>query len=76
MLARAYQYKTALDESPGTSSSRLKQGLWVGVPLIRGPRFEGPVHEDYDMVVSQNRGTQYRPQSTIILNIGTPKRYP
>ena len=27
-----------------------------------------------DMVVSQNRGTQYRTQNTIVLIIGTPKR--
>ena len=29
-----------------------------------------------DMVVSQNRMTQYRPPNTIILFMGTPKRVP
>ena len=28
------------------------------------------------VVVSQNRGTQYKPQNTMILNIGTPKMVP
>ena len=28
------------------------------------------------MVVSQNKGTQYRPQYTIVLIIGTPKKVP
>ena len=29
-----------------------------------------------DMVVSQNKGTQYGPQNTIVLILGTPKRVP
>ena len=29
-----------------------------------------------DLVVSQNRGPQYRPQNIIILIIGTPKKVP
>ena len=28
------------------------------------------------MVVSQNKGTQYRPQNTIVLIMGTPKKVP
>ena len=28
------------------------------------------------MVVSQNKGTQYRPQNTIVLSIRTPKEVP
>ena len=37
-----------------------------------------PSKHDYtsEMVVSQNKGTQYRPQNTIVLIIGTPKMVP
>ena len=36
----------------------------------------GTIGLDCDVVVSQNRGAQYRPPNTIILNIGTPKMVP
>ena len=35
-----------------------------------------PMCNECYLVISPNKGTQYRPQNAILLNIGTSKRYP